>query len=146
MLQSKRQKYRKKLLKWLDDLIKIFPAVCNNSCYADWHTTLDNSPLDSMPSATPPIPSIERCHIPLPGLFATADCAPSDLSAMAEYEELLCCGSASELLKEIRQARIRYNWNLGKKINEVHGQAGNTQFAAHLRTIHSEAREAAFKY
>jgi hypothetical protein len=55
-------------------------------------------------------------------------------------------GSASELLEEIRQTLIRYNWNLGQKIAEVHGQAGNTRFATHLRNIHSEARESACKY
>jgi hypothetical protein len=145
-LQSKRQKYRKKVLKWLDDLTKVFPAVSDNSFYRDWRATLDNTPLDGMPSASPPIPSIERRHIPLPGFFTTVACVPTGLSAMAEYEELLRRGSASELLEEIRQSLIRYNWNLGKKINEVHGQAGNTRFASHLRTIHSEARESACKY
>jgi hypothetical protein len=143
VLQSKRQKHRKKLLKWLEGLFKVFPTVDDNTAYSQWYKILDSTPLDGI---TPTIPPIEARHIPLPSFFVPSDRDSTGLSAMAEYEELLRRGAASELLEEVRQTLIRYNWNLGKKISEVHRQAGNTRFASHLRTIHSEAPESACKY
>jgi hypothetical protein len=120
--------------------------VRDHPVYTTWRRTLDSLPLDGNASSlSVPLP-IEGHRIPLPSFFTDSDRENAGLSTMAEYEDILRRGSASELLEEVRQTLIRYNWNLGKKITEVHGQAGNTRFASHLRSIHSEARESACKY
>jgi hypothetical protein len=143
VLQSKRQKYRKKVVKWLDSLLNIFPMVRDNDAYSKWYNLLDTAPVEGI---TPTVPPIEVRRIPLPSFFTCSDRDSIGLTQIAEYEDQLRRGSASESLEEVRQRLIQYNWNLAKKIGEVHGQAGNTRFASQLRTMHSEARESACKY
>ena len=127
-------------MKWTEDVLKIFPTVRDHPVYTNWRTVLDSLPLDGNLPTSPPI---ERHRIPLPSLFTHSERENAGLSMMAQYEEMLRRGSASELLEGIRQTLIRYNWNLGKMIAGVHGQAGNTRFVTHLGNIHSEARESA---
>jgi hypothetical protein len=130
-------------VKWLDSLLKIFPIVRDNIAYSKWYNTLDTVPLNGK---HPTIPPIESRRLPLPSFFASSDWDSTSLTPMAEFEDQLRHGSASESLEEICQRLIQYNWNLAKKISDVHGQAGNTRFASQLRTMHSEAHQSACKY
>jgi hypothetical protein len=117
--------------------------VRDNVAYSKWYNALETVPVDGI---NPSIPPIESRRLPLPSFFASSDCDSTGLAPMAEFEDQLRRGSASESLEEIRQRLIQYNWNLAKKISDIHGQAGNTQFASQLHTMHSEARQSACKY
>jgi hypothetical protein len=128
-----RTKYQKKLLEWVDGLLKVFPDVEEHSQFEPWRTTLSSV-------------KIEDCTLPLPSFFSESERSDLGFDAISAFERRLRQGCAYELLQQIRMSVLSYNVSLGVKINHVHGQRDNTRFARALHNIHSDTRKYACQY